>query len=128
MKILLDTHSFLWFISGDSNLSQAGRSIIEDETSERFLSVASLWEMAIKISIGKLKLTSRFQDLIPYQLDRNGIKLLNINIDHTAQLISIPFHHRDPFDRMIIAQALAEELPVVSADESFDAYSISRIW
>lgn len=128
MKILLDTHSFLWFINGDQNLSQNGRSIIENKISESLISVVSLWEMAIKISTGKMKLASNFHDFIPHQLEKNGIKVLSINIDHMARLIGMPFYHRDPFDRMIIAQALTEEIPIVSADESFDAYSVNRIW
>ena len=128
MNILLDTHTFLRFINGEPNLSLEARSVIENETNERFISVASLCEMAIKISIGKLRFTSKFDDLIPSQLDQNGIKLLNISVRHAALLTTIPFHHRDPFDRMIVTQALVEQMPVISVDENFDAYSVNRIW
>ena len=128
MKLLLDTHAFLWFIMGSANLSDKGRALIEDPSNENLLSVASLWEMAIKVSLGKLTLFAPFADLIPSQLNLNGIGLLNIGIDHVSLLATLPFHHRDPFDRLLIAQALTEKIPVVSIDAAFDAYGTSRLW
>jgi PIN domain nuclease of toxin-antitoxin system len=96
MKLLLDTHSFLWFISGNPNLSGTARSLIEDSTNDLFLSAASIWEMAIKISLGKLKIGEPFEKLISEQLRLNAINILNIEFGHTSALITLPFHHRDP--------------------------------
>ncbi|MGH9900073.1 MAG: type II toxin-antitoxin system VapC family toxin [Pyrinomonadaceae bacterium] len=128
MNLLLDTHAFLWFIMGNSNLSATARALIEDATNEKFLSVASLWEIAIKLSINKLFLLSPFKLLIPQQLDLNGIKLLNIKVDHTAVVATLPFHHRDPFDRLLIAQAIVEVMSVISIDVTYDAYPVTRLW
>ncbi len=84
--------------------------------------------MAIKLSLGKLNLAQPFEMLIPQQMDLNGIKSMNIEMSHLVIVSSLPFHHRDPFDRLLIAQAIAEGLPIVSADSSFDAYTIQRLW
>ncbi len=128
MNILLDTHAFLWFIAGSDELSDKARELIEDENNRIFLSAASLWEMAIKVSLGKLTLSEPFETLIPEQLALNGLEILDITIAHTTQVASLPFHHRDPFDRLIIAQALEEQLPVISVDNAFDEYGVTRIW
>lgn len=128
MKLLLDTHSFLWFISGHANLPASARTLIEDPTNQSFVSVVSLWEMAIKIGLGRLTLESPFETLIPQQLQQNGFGLLPITIPHLASVISLPFHHRDPFDRLLAAQATVEQMAVVGRDRSFDAYSIQRLW
>jgi PIN domain nuclease of toxin-antitoxin system len=128
VNLLLDTHTFLWFIAGDSSLSQAARSAIENEGNDLYMSVASLWEIAIKVSIDKLTLSESFEDLIPEQLAENGIELLDISVEHTALIASMPFHHRDPFDRLIAAQAKVEQMMLVSADDAFDAYEVSRLW
>ena len=92
------------------------------------LSVASLWEMAIKISLGKLVLTEPFETMVPEQLDLNGIDQLGIEFKHVTQVSKLPFHHCDPFDRLIVAQALIEELPIISADGALDAYGVRRLW
>lgn len=128
MKLLLDTHTFLWFIMGSLNLSANARTLIEDGTNEKFFSVASLWEMAIKLSIGQLTLAAPFDVLIPQQLSLNGVELLNIKTDHVAVVATLPFHHRDPFDRLLIAQAMVEKMAIVSIDTAFDAYPITRLW
>lgn len=128
MRLLLDTHSFLWFISGSTNLSPTARTLIEDASNQPLLSVASLWEMAIKLSLGKLNLAQPFEVLIPQQMRLNGIKLLGIEIEHTAAVSKLPFHHRDPFDRLLIGQAMVEQMPIVSADTAFDTYPITRLW
>lgn len=122
MKLLLDTHVFLWFIMGSSNLTPQARALIEDDKNRKFISVASLWEIAIKSSIGKLSLSAPFDQLIPQQLSLNGFELLPIEIAHLATVTTLPFHHRDPFDRLLIAQAVSEKMPVVSSDAAFDAY------
>jgi len=128
MKLLLDTHAFLWFIMGNPNLSANARALIEDLANEKFLSVASVWEIAIKVSIGKLALSAQFNTLIPQQLSVNGFELLNLEVRHAAALINLPFHHRDPFDRLLIAQAIVEQMQIVSTDSTFDAYPIQRLW
>ena len=128
MKLLLDTHAFLWFVMGSANLSGKARALIEDPSNDSLLSMASLWEMAIKVSLGKLTLSAPFDDLIPEQLIKNGIESLNIKIAHVSLLATLPFHHRDPFDRMLIAQAITEKMPVVSIDAAFDTYGITRLW
>jgi PIN domain nuclease of toxin-antitoxin system len=128
MKILLDTHSFLWFISGSERLSIDARDKIADLDNELVLSSASLWEIAIKVSMGKLELLQPYSQLIPQRLEENDINILPIELNHLATVVGLPFHHRDPFDRLIIAQALTEDLPVVSADRIFSQYSIKLIW
>lgn len=128
MKLLLDTHTFLWFIMGNLNLSVNARALIENQTNEKYLSVASLWEIAIKVSIGKLNLSAPFETLIPQQLSVNGLELLNLEVAHAAALINLPLHHRDPFDRLLITQAIVEQMQIVSIDSVFDAYQIQRLW
>jgi PIN domain nuclease of toxin-antitoxin system len=128
MRLLLDTHSFLWFIAGNERLSISARSAIENPDNQSLLSVCSLWEIAIKSSLGKLTLAQPLETLIPQQLAMNGIALLNINLQHTAIVSTLPFHHRDPFDRLLIAQAQAENIPIVSSNTNFDLYDITRLW
>ncbi len=128
MKLLLDTHAFLWFIGGDKRLSPSARVFIEELSNDAYLSVASLWEMAIKIGLGRLKLAQPFETFIPHQLSLNQIGLLGITISHTAKVATLPFHHRDPFDRLLVAQAQVEQMPLVSSDPMFDAYGITRLW
>jgi PIN domain nuclease of toxin-antitoxin system len=128
VKLLLDTHTFLWFIDGSPQPSTAARTLIEEADNEVFLSVGSLWEIAIKVSLGKLSLGQPFERLMPAQLSLNSIELLNITISHTAKVITLPFHHRDPFDRLLIAQALVEDIPLVGVDTVFDAYGVRRLW
>jgi PIN domain nuclease of toxin-antitoxin system len=128
MRLLLDTHTFIWFIMGSPNLSAHARALIEDVANDKFLSVAGLWEIAIKLSIGKLTLSAPFDVLIPQQLSLNGFELLNIEIEHATLVTTLPFHHRDPFDRLLIAQAIVEKMPIVSIDAAFDAYPVTRLW
>lgn len=103
MKLLLDTHSFIWFIEDNPFLSLRARTLIEEPTSEVLLSVASVWEMAIKVSLGRLQLSQPFELFIPHQLLLNDITLLDITLNHTLKIATLPFHHRDPFDRLLIA-------------------------
>jgi|SRR5882672_882903 len=128
MRLLLDTHAFLWFIMGDSRLSSAARAAIENPADEKLLSVGSLWEMAIKVSLGKLTLAEPFPQIIPRELKRNGFQLLPMSLAHASHVSSMPFHHRDPFDRLLVAQAMEESLVVLSADTHFDLYGIKRFW
>ena len=130
MRILLDTHAFLWLIAGDASLSPKARDIIEAADNEPLLSAASLWEMAIKVSLGKLTLNFEepFAEAIGGQLRKNGVTVLPLDITHIGQVAVMPFHHRDPFDRLIAAQALVESLPIVGRDQAFDSYGVQRIW
>ncbi len=128
MRLLLDTHAFLWFSSDDRSLSPSARARIEDRRHEKFLSVASVWEMAIKISLGKLHLASELTDLVATGAERNGIAVLEVRKEHALRVVALPLHHRDPFDRLLIAQALSEKMAIVSCDVAFDAYPVRRIW
>jgi PIN domain nuclease of toxin-antitoxin system len=128
LRFLLDTHSLLWFLAGDESLSARVRRIIENPDSDILASIASLWEIAIKYSLGKLKLAQPFDELFPDQLVNNSIALLGISPEHLARVSNLPFHHRDPFDRLLVAQALSEEMPILSSDDALDAYGLERIW
>jgi PIN domain nuclease of toxin-antitoxin system len=128
MKLLLDTQAFLYFIAGNPALSNRARSLIEDPVNDRFLSIAIVCEMAIKVSIGKLMLAQPLARLISAQTDLNGIELLPITLAHTATVATLPLHHRDPFDRMLVAQSMVEGLPLIGGDTAFDLYGIERIW
>jgi PIN domain nuclease of toxin-antitoxin system len=128
MKLLLDTHAFLWFIEGNLDLSDLARNLIEDQRNQRFLSVASLWEMSIKVSMGKLELEMAFTELVNREVYGNAIELLEIQPEHLDELLKLPFHHKDPFDRIIIAQSLAENIPVVTKDSAFGSYPVTILW
>ncbi len=128
MRALLDTHSFIWFIEGKPLLSAAARRIIEASDTDLFISVASIWEVAIKYSIRKLELSQPFDVLIPQQMREQDIVQFEITLDHLAHFTTLPFHHRDPFDRLLIAQVIAENLPIISVDAAFDAYGVTRLW
>jgi PIN domain nuclease of toxin-antitoxin system len=128
MRCLLDSHAFLWFISGDARLSERAHDEISEIRNEVVLSVASLWEIAIKTSLGKLTLGQPFRELISRQLFGNEIGLLPIDPSHLTVLTDLPFHHRDPFDRLIIAQAMVEGIPVLSSDPEFRKYPVQIVW
>lgn len=128
MRFLLDTHTFLWYIGGHPKLPQTARQQISDLQNTPVLSIASPWELAIKASIGKFTLERTFAELITQKVLGNGIDLLEITADHLDTLATLPLHHRDPFDRLIVAQALAEAIPVMSIDKIFDDYSVTRLW
>lgn len=123
MKLLLDTHILLWYLEGHPNLPGTQRQQIEDRRNQVAVSAVSLWEMTIKISIGKLELMDDLTT-IETTLLQQGIQILPIQTAHLQRLLSLPFHHRDPFDRLIIAQALAEEMTLVSDDTAFSAYPV----
>jgi PIN domain nuclease of toxin-antitoxin system len=129
VRLLLDTHTFLWFIEGNPQLNGPARQLIEDIGNERLLSIASLWEMSIKASLGKLKLKLTFSDVVRDHVGGNAMKLLHISPEHLDIVRSLPFHHKDPFDRLIIAQSRTENIPVLSRDEVFDECAgMQRIW
>ncbi len=128
MKFLLDTHTLLWFITGDSKLSSSARLLIEDTANDKFVSVVSLWEIAIKYGLGRLNLSDDFEKLFPHQLNINGFEQLAIENKHFYDFIRLPQHHSDPFDRLLIAQTISEKMSVISIDSAFDKYAVSRIW
>lgn len=128
MNLLLDTQALLWFVLDDSRLSESARESIIAGNGMVFVSPASLWEIAIKISLGKYALPLPFAAFWDDQLLTNDFTLLPISVEHTARVADLPYHHRDPFDRLIIAQSLEEKIPVVSSDELFANYGVERIW
>jgi len=127
VNLLLDTHVFLWFVAGDQRLSANARRAMEAADAELFLSAASIWEMAIKSSLGRLTLPLPLDEYIAEKLTQ-GFRVLPVDWAHTAAVEKMPFHHRDPFDRLLIAQATAEDLPLVSADPELRAYKVKLIW
>ncbi|MDB5282091.1 MAG: twitching motility protein PilT [Bacteroidota bacterium] len=127
MNLLLDTHAFIWFVENDKQLPEKTKKEIENEANIIFVSVASLWEITIKLSLGKLVVKSPLKKIIKEVAD-NGFELLPILPEHLLALNKLEYHHRDPFDRAIIAQSSCEELAIVSIDLAFDSYKIKRIW
>jgi len=125
-RLLLDTHALIWFVSDDSNLPLSTKEKIES-ADDVFLSIASLWEIAIKLNIGKLPLQGNFEDIEP-QLIAAGIAILPITFTDTVQFRHLPLYHRDPFDRILVAQAMNNSLVLISRDAAFDNYEIQRIW
>lgn len=127
MAYLLDTHVLIWFIEGDVKLSATSRQIIENESVSCFVSIVSFWEMAIKVSLGNLKLHTTFDKYHELVL-KNDIQILDIDFEHTTKLSQLPFYHRDPFDRTLIAQALVADLTLISKEKLFDKYGVKRFW
>ena len=126
-RFLLDTHVFLWLIQGDPQLIDRARSIIADDASQLNFSVVSIWEIAIKLNIGKLKIEHSIEDI--YQLlAQLKIEILPIDRSDLDRYLTLPLHHRDPFDRLIISQAIDRELILISSDGSFEPYPVQRLW
>ncbi len=128
MKLLLDTHAVLWFLEDASQLSDAARLAVENEENECWVSMASGWEMAIKSQIGKLRLPLAFEGFFPGALESRGISILPVQAGHLHRYHTLPLHHRDPFDRLLVAQALTDGFTVVGNDAAFNAYGVTRIW
>jgi PIN domain nuclease of toxin-antitoxin system len=126
VSVLLDTQAFLWWVTDDPKLSRRALRTIAREPC--LVSAASCWEMAIKASLGKLEIPRPVDRFLQEQLEVNGFALLPISLAHVAAVADLPFHHRDPFDRLIAAQALEEEMAVVSSDPVFRKYRVKRIW
>jgi PIN domain nuclease of toxin-antitoxin system len=125
--MLLDTHTFLWFINDSPELSDNAAELLESDVNP-LLSIASLWEIAIKVNIGKLTLPDDYERFIPQQIALNNLEVLPISLEHLTVVSKMPLHHRDPFDRLLIAQSITENIPIISADAQFDRYSVSRKW
>jgi len=128
MDILLDTQVILWSISDDSRLSSTARTVFLDPTNNLYFSMAGYWEIAIKISIGKLELAHQWPAIIDKEMRNNFIKFLPITQKHCNSLTELPFHHRDPFDRIIVAQAETEQMSLLSADPQLKKYDIEVLW
>jgi PIN domain nuclease of toxin-antitoxin system len=128
MKALLDTHAFLWWITDDPCLSSHVREIIADGDNELFLSAASGWEMAIKAKLGKLHLPDNPESFVLDQLAINAIESLPVQMGHALRVYALPEHHRDPFDRMLVAQAQSERIPILTADPLIAQYAVKVIW
>ncbi len=126
MAVLLDTHAFLWWVTDDGRLSKRASRAIAG--SECLLSVASCWEMAIKASLGKLTLPGPVGRFVQEQLEVNGFNLLAVSLEHVGAVAALPFHHRDPFDRLLAAQAVEDDLSLVTADPVFRKYRVKRVW
>lgn len=127
-SLLLDTHALLWFLWADARLSSEAKSLIEDAGNRKLVSIVSCWEIAIKVGLKKLDLGESSRTFLPREIARNNFDLLPIALDHATAVEGLPMHHRDPFDRLLIAQATVEGLSLVSADGAFDQYGISRLW
>lgn len=128
MRLLLDTHTFLWWVNNDPLLSNPARAIIANERNTCYLSLASCWELAIKVSIGKLQLSKSVDRFISEELTANDFQLLSIDFRHVAKVETLPFHHRDPFDRLLVAQVLSEKMTIISADTVLSEYGVKRVW
>jgi PIN domain nuclease of toxin-antitoxin system len=128
MKLLLDTHVFIWWASAPEKLSEQVLAAFQDRNNGLILSVASTWEMQIKLQLGKLKLKSSLDSLIEAQQRANDLQILPIELSHVLALSDLPPHHKDPFDRLLIAQAGAEDAFLVSADEVFSRYAVRLLW
>ena len=128
MRLLLDSHALLWFCEGNAALSAPARAAIEDLGNDKYVSHVTAWEVAIKVSLGKLKLAVPYDELFPGALLTNGFLTLPPDFRHFRELLALPFHHREPFDRLLIAQARSEGLTLVSCDPNFPAYGVPLLW
>ncbi|BAC89712.1 type II toxin-antitoxin system VapC family toxin [Gloeobacter violaceus] len=128
MSYLLDTHAFLWFISGDIRLSTNARAIIENESNETYLSVASIWEISIKARLSRLELIGSPEKVIQDNMYSNGFICLPIEKTHALQIYNLPDYHRDPFDRILIAQSQVENLILLTTDSQIKQYNVATIW
>ena len=126
MRQLLDTHSFIWFVTGSPRITPEIR--LQIENNDNLLSIASVWEIAIKSSLGKLDVGLPIEALVEQQIIGNAIELLAITTNHLTVVATLPLHHRDPFDRLLIAQAMVENLPIIGIDKVFDEYAVQRLW
>ena len=128
MRFLLDTHTFLWYTAGDDKLSKYAFQLLDDTLNQPVLSMVSLWEMSIKVSTGKLRVGPSFTALVRDKVVGLGFELLPLTPEHLDALATLPFYHRDPFDRTLVAQCIHEKLPLLSRDVALDSYAIRRLW
>ena len=128
MRLLLDTHTLLWLAWGHANLSAKARTLLTDPLNELWLSMVTIWEIAIKVNLKKLNLHAPYGTFMHAAFSAYNLRLMPITVQHGEELIGLPHHHRDPFDRLLIAQAMVEQIPIISADALFDAYPVQRLW
>jgi PIN domain nuclease of toxin-antitoxin system len=128
MKYLLDTHTFLWFVTGDTKLSPQALSTIENNGNEIYFSAASAWEIAIKNQLGRLRIQEDLELFITNQLVQNGFRPLSITIIHTINSGNLPLLHKDPFDRILISQSVIENMPLISTDTNIKRYAVQLVW
>lgn len=128
MNCLIDTHAFLWWITDSPRLSERAHTVLGDGRNAVFFSAASGWEIAIKSGLGKLRLPDDPARYIPDQLRKNNVEPLPVQLYHTLHVSSLPLHHRDPFDRLLVSQSILEKLPILTSDEVFQAYEVETIW
>lgn len=128
MRLLLDTHAFLWAIAEEERLSQRVRDLLQDLNNDVLVSLASIWEIAIKAGLGHLDVPDDLEGFIAKQLSRTGIAMLPIEFRHVVGVRDLPMHHRDPFDRLLIAQSRIERIPIISVDARFNAYGVDIVW
>ena len=127
MDLLLDTHTFIWFLNGDNQLPASLKKLIANTSNKCFISIASLWEIAIKSNLNKLELQGDFNQIASFLID-NDIEVLPISFAHIQRLLNLSFHHRDPFDRIIVAQAFTENLTIATKDKAFSEYLVNVFW
>ena len=127
MRLLVDTHAFLWFAAGDARLSKAARRALEKDDGEWWLSAASVWELSIKSGLGRLTLPAPAAEYIADKV-RAGVRVLSVDWTHAAAVERLPPHHRDPFDRLLVAQSILEDLPIVTGDRTLARYDIEVVW
>ena len=128
MRYLLDTHAFLWWVADDTRLSEAVRKVIKDSENEIMVSSASVWEMSIKTGVGRLRIPGDMTQFMSEQLATQGFSTLPINLHHALHVAKLPLLHRDPFDRMLIAQTIVENLVLITADSAMTQYEIPLLW
>ena len=128
MKLLLDTHAFLWWVEGTPSFGRRAKAAVSNSENEVLVSIATCWELAIKLSLGKLRLAQPLDQFIPEQLTLNAFALLDVELRHCVRVADLPFHHRDPFNGLLAAQALEDQLTVVSADRVFRKNGVPLIW
>jgi PIN domain nuclease of toxin-antitoxin system len=127
VNLLVDTHAMLWFVVGDDRLSPTARAAIESPETTSYISVASWWEVAIKCSLNKLRIDHPLEEFMTHRVDE-GFRVLSIDTQHLPALATLPFHHRDPFDRLIISQAMSESMPICTSDNHFSSYDVQLVW
>jgi PIN domain nuclease of toxin-antitoxin system len=128
VRLLLDTHAFLWWVTDDDRLSERAGELIADGANDVYFSAASAWEIAIKAGLGRIRLSEDARSLTPQQLERNAFQALPIHVTHAVAVIALPDLHRDPFDRMLVAQAMSEGLTIVSSDPELARYPVPVVW
>lgn len=127
MDYILDTHTLIWFLNGDDKLSKRAKETVEDQNNAKSVSIASIWEIAIKISLDKFKFEQGFKKFLNL-IDENGFEIIPISFDHALTVSTLKFNHRDPFDRLIIAQAMTDNATIITKDNQIEKYDVKTMW